>query len=484
MTILNRLNNQVALAVALVVVTIGVAYLISSVGMLVGLAVVGGILGVILVWVTMANFRWGFIIVFLLGVFMFYLNRIYLSPIPLGIVYDALLGLVFISLIFTKEKNRVPWNSVLNGTTYWFIILTSYLLLQALNPNAVSIKGWVMSLRGNITIVLYVVSLHFIARRQDVRLFTKFWLITGFLVGLYGVYQEVFGLTSFEWDWIYDAPKRFKLYFIWNHMRKFSFLSDPSSYGMYTAASGLSFLVLAMGPFKAPWRIAFALSAVMIFVAMSFSGTRTAYAVVVAGVVFYLLLTIRTRRTMIIGGAVVLMGLAILFGPFHGGTINRIRSTFTPSEDASMGVRDQTRTRMQPYVRTHPIGGGPMTTGPAGSMYSPGHELAGDWDPDSGYLAVALETGWIGLILFMGLIVSVCLKGISAYYALKSQENKAYLLSYLVPFFALSVAHFTQDAILQRSIVLIVMFTYALVERIGAIDGASTQNTKINSTIS
>ncbi|NJM25693.1 MAG: hypothetical protein HC859_09590 [Bacteroidia bacterium] len=125
-----------------------------------------------------------------------------------------------------------------------------------------------------------------------------------------------------------------------------------------------------------------------------------------------------------------------------------------------------------------------MTTGPAGLMYSPGHELAGDWDPDSGYLAVALETGWIGLILFMGLIVSVCLKGINAYYTLKSQENKAYLLSYLVPFFALSVAHFTQDAILQRSIVLIVMFTYALVERISAIDAATTQNTNINSTIS
>ncbi|NJM25692.1 MAG: hypothetical protein HC859_09585 [Bacteroidia bacterium] len=203
---------------------------------------------------------------------------------------------------------------MLNGTTYWFIILTSYLLLQALNPNAVSIKGWVMSLRGNITIVLYVVSVHFIARRQDLRLFTKFWLATGFLVALYGVYQEVFGLTSFEWDWIYEAPKRFKLYFIWNHMRKFSFLSDPSSYGMYTSASGLSFLALAMGPFRTHWRIAFGLSAIMIFVAMSFSGTRTAYAVVVAGIVFYLLLTIRTRRTMIIGGTLVLMGLAVLFG--------------------------------------------------------------------------------------------------------------------------------------------------------------------------
>jgi hypothetical protein len=101
----------------------------------------------------------------------------------------------------------------------------------------------------------------------------------------------------------------------------------------------------------------------LMMIAMTFSGTRTATAMIVFGVVFFGFMTLYQMRTMIATGLFVFGMLAILFGPFYGPTFSRIRSTFEIKGDESMGVRDRTRLRMQPYARSHPLGGGLNTTG-------------------------------------------------------------------------------------------------------------------------
>jgi putative inorganic carbon (HCO3(-)) transporter len=121
---------------------------------------------------------------------------------------------------------------------------------------------------------------------------------------------------------------------------------------------------------------------------------------------------------------------------------------------------------MQHYIQTHPIGGGLATTGQNGVKYSPGHYLAGGWDPDSGYLLTALEMGWVGLIIFLVFFFIVIARGVKNYFALKDPLLKTLTLVYIVPFLALSVAHFTQDAMFQKPVNLLVIVTYAIVIRI------------------
>jgi putative inorganic carbon (hco3(-)) transporter len=271
------------------------------------------------------------------------------------------------------------------------------------------------------------------------------------------------GLTDFEWRWMNATPDRMQLYMIWGKLRKFSMLSDPSSFGLFMAFSCLGCIVLAMGPFKGTYRMLMAGLAFVMFLASSYSGTRTATAMIAVGLAFFIVMTLRNKKTIIAASALVFFGAILLVGPFYGGTINRIRSTFNPSEDASMAVRDNKRIRLQEYVRTHPIGGGIATTGQNGVKYSAGHYLAGGWDPDSGYLLTALEMGWIGLIIFQVFFFMVMLRGIKAYFAMDDPLLKTYLLTYLVPFLALSVAHFTQDALFQKPVNVIVIAAYALV---------------------
>jgi hypothetical protein len=239
-------------------------------------------------------------------------------------------------------------------------------------------------------------------------------------------------------------------------------LSDPSAFGLFMAFSCLASIVLAMGPFKTSFRILMAGLAFAMFLSMSYSGTRTAMAMVAVGLAFFIVMTLRNKKTIIAASGLVFVGAIVMVGPFYGGTINRIRSTFNPSDDASMSVRDNKRIRLQEYVRTHPIGGGLSTTGKNGVKYSPGHYLAGGWDPDSGYLLTALEMGWVGLIIFQVFFFIVMVTGIKNYFAINDPLLRTYILTYLVPFLALSVAHFTQDALFQKPVNVIVIVAYAL----------------------
>lgn len=460
-----RAVQTVGIFVVLLLVSLGVTYLMVSKGELVGPLAVLAVAGAFLLGAILKDYRVGFYALFTLGMFMFYIDRAIHIPIPLGIVYDALAALVFISL-FIYNKDKRNWTLFKNPVTIMFVIITVYQLLQFFNPNAVSHIGWVVSLRNNVSFLLYVVCFQLFATAKDVTRFTVVWIAMASIVAFYGLYQEYVGLTDFEWEWMNASPDRMGLYMIWGKLRKFSMLSDPSSFGLFMAFSCLACVVLAMGPFKGIYRVLLGILAFVMFMSMSYSGTRTAMAMIAIGLMFFIIMTLRNKKTIIAAGALVFFGIIILAGPFYGGTINRIRSTFNPSDDASMAVRDHKRIRLQEYVRSHPIGGGVATTGQNGVKYSAGHYLAGGWDPDSGYLLTALEMGWIGLIIFQVFFFIVVLKGINNYFSINDPLLKTYTLTYVVPFLALSVAHFTQDALFQKPVNLIVIVAYALMVKL------------------
>ncbi|PTB88268.1 hypothetical protein C9994_17910, partial [Marivirga lumbricoides] len=121
----------------------------------------------------------------------------------------------------------------------------------------------------------------------------------------------------------------------------------------------------------------------------------------------------------------------------------------------------------------HPIGGGLNTAGNTGLSQSPGHPMAGKYDPDSGHLRLALEMGWIGLFLFLALYATVIITGVINYFKLRDPLLKGYSLSYSVALFGLTVAHYAQDALFQKPINIIVVATYALMIKVKDIDNAN-----------
>ena len=109
------------------------------------------------------------------------------------------------------------------------------------------------------------------------------------------------------------------------------------------------------------------------------------------------LLHIATINQQDLGYYAVIGFLTLMYMPFNPPAIGRIRSTFTQgNKDASAIIRDVNRHRVQPYLYEHPMGGGIFTCIPEGTKYNAGHYLE-KFPPDSGYMKVFAEQGWIGL---------------------------------------------------------------------------------------
>lgn len=458
----------VAIFSILLLVCLAVTYFMVQYGILVGLVAAGIAVAVLFLAAAINDYRVAFYAFFLMGIFMFYVDRVIDVSFPMGTVYDALVGLAFFTMFLNKRER--DWSQFRNPVTVMFLILIAYQVLQLFNPSANSVIAWLVSLRNNISFLIYVICFQMFFSLQEVKKFTMVWLGTALVVALYGIYQKLFGLTGFEMTWMNEKPERVDLYIIWGELRVFSFLSDPSSFGLFTAASALASMVLAMGPFKASVRLLFAAIMVIIIIAMSYSGTRTAMAMMAVGVAFYMIMMLHNRKTLVASIIVLAIGAMLMMGPFYGSTMSRLRSTFRASEDPSMAVRDYKRLMFQDYIHSHPIGGGLYTVGQNGERYSPGHELAGKWDPDSGYLLTALETGWVGLLIFQALFFIVMYAGIKNFFALKDPVLRTYMLVYIVPFMALSVAHFTQDAMFSKPNNVVVYATYALVIKIASFE--------------
>ena len=143
----------------------------------------------------------------------------------------------------------------------------------------------------------------------------------------------------------------------------------------------------------------------------------------------------------------VLFALAI-FMPTSSPTLYRFQTAFRPSEDASFNVRKINQKRIQPFIQSHPLGGGLGATGTWGQRFSPNSFLA-NFPPDSGYVRVAVENGWIGLFVLCTLIFVILREGINNYYSIKDPALKAICLSMILVIFAYHIGNYPQEAIVQ-----------------------------------
>ena len=94
------------------------------------------------------------------------------------------------------------------------------------------------------------------------------------------------------------------------------------------------------------------------------------------------------------------------------------------------------------------MGGGLGSTGEWGERFTPESYLA-HFPPDSGYMRVAVEDGWAGLLVFCFFMFVIIKTGINNYYLIKDKELKTYCLAMTLIIFAYNLANFPQEALVQ-----------------------------------
>jgi hypothetical protein len=471
----HKINSWPIIALCIVLSTL-LSFVISETNVIVGLATLIGVVCLYILLLIFHSYQHGFLLLILYAFFMFHFYRVLPDSVPyfpVGTIIEMLLSLLFLSIIVhtIKSKNEIEPRVFRHPVCYALLIYAAYFSLLLFHPLSTGVTNRVLALREIVTLVLsFFIALHVFKTRSFIYFFTDYWIFFALIAALYGVYQEVFGLQDWEMRWLLSQPDEGRLSMVWGHVRKWSFLSDINAFGLLMAYSGIVCSVLALGPFQLAKRIYLASSALLMFAAMTFSGTRTAMAMVVLALVFFVAMTLDTLRSVLVTLAFCLGVLVLFFGPFYGPNFNRLRSTFDVKKDASMNVRDQTRARMQPYIRDHAFGGGLYTTGALGLQYEPDHALAGKWDPDSGYLKTALERGWVGLLIQLGFYATILITGVNFYFRSTDPVARSISCAYLCGFFALSVANYAQDSLDQKPTNPILIASFASLITLSALD--------------
>ncbi len=387
----------------------------------------------------------GIIVTLCLGYFLFGIGRLGVD-FPLGTVMDVL-ELLLILGFYIKIKPTKDWSRLKGPISFMMLVWISYNILEVLNPSASSQLAWLYTIRSAAIITLtYFVFLYQINSIRAVRLIIKAWLILSFLAALYAFKQQFIGFSSGELLWMSD-PGVESLLLIGGIWRLYSFFSDPVAFSYNMVVSSIICIALLGGPIKIKKKLVLLVFLVCYIFAMVLSGTRGAFVLIPAALGFLTILKFNWKvMTFMVGATLVLVGL--IFVPTSNPGLYRFQSAFKPNEDLSYQVRAVNQKRIQPYILSHPFGGGLGATGGWGQRFAPDSYLA-SFPPDSGYVRVAVELGWGGLLIFCILMFTILYTGIRNYYRIRDPELKTYALGMVLVVFAFNIGNFPQEALVQ-----------------------------------
>jgi putative inorganic carbon (HCO3(-)) transporter len=452
---LYNVTGMVIFALAAVIMSVGIA----TEGIEFGVLFLLGIsIGPIIYSIVMYP-KFGMLVLIIMAYILFMLPQLGVDG-PIGTLMDFLQCLLILGVIIQIKKK--PGESMFKGpvTTVIYIWL-GYNLLEIGNPAAESRLAWLYTVRTIAGVTLcYFVFMYNIRSVSYIRLFIIIWLILTFIGAAYGFKQEYIGFNGYEKAYL-DSPDIASLLFIDGHWRKFSIFSDPVSFAYNMVMPIIYIICIVTANIKLWKKIALVCLAIFFFDAMLFSGTRGANVLIPAALLLFGIL--KFNRQILIFTAIAAMLMAVLiFIPTSNPNLQRFQTAFRPNNDDSYNLRKMNQKRIQPYIITHPMGGGLGATGEWGKRFAPGSYLA-NFPPDSGYIRVAVEDGWIGLLIFCTFMFVIVRTGINNFYKIENPELKTYCLAATLIVFAYNIANFPQEALVQFPSNILFYFWAALI---------------------
>lgn len=434
-------------AMLLLVSVIPVAWMAATLDLKVGFLFLLVLIGLPLVALCVFNLAFGLGMILFTACMVVFAAK-YTSA-PIGTLLDLLILVCLIGILLRQIKDR-DWTFLKHPMSYMIGAWLFYNFLQVLNPYAESQKAWLYTVRTVAILQLaYMVGAYaFWRNRRALFAIVKMIIAVCFVGAIYGLKQQFIGFSAAEMAWIHADPLRHQLYFQWGMMRIPSYCYDPTTFGILMACFAIFCAALFFGVKKKWQKVALALMGLLALWAMAYTGTRTAFVLVPLGLFFYMGL-ILNRRVLIAGVFIALLGGVFILKSTSSGVVYRIQSAFRPTQDDSMNLRLANQKKIQPFIQSHPIGAGLGSCGVWGKRFNPDSWLS-DFPHDSSFVRMAIELGWIGLILYT-LFHYVVLR-VGLYYFMRCRDPliRSLYAGITVWCFMLAVACYAQEAILQQ----------------------------------
>lgn len=305
-----------------------------------------------------------------------------------------------IALIQLNNDETTDWSPGVNGMLYLYSAWGIFYLLELLNPNAV-MEAWNICLPPYALFPIICAFLVPIVIRdiKGIELLLFIWGTFIVIATLKGYWQKNHGFSNRDLYFLYQLGG-WRTHIIWSGIRYFSFFSDANTYGVHSAMAAVTFSIssfYAKGKIK---RLFFLFTALCAIYGFGISGTRSAMAVIAGGLGMMTLLSKNWKAILL--SATATAGLFCFFYFTNIGNSNpfifKMRSAFHPTEDASYMVRVEHRAKMKVLMNTKPIGYG-IGLSKAGGNIRPKEVMP--YPPDSWLVSVWVETGIVGLLLYL-----------------------------------------------------------------------------------
>ncbi len=381
--------------------------------------------------------------------------------VPLGLSIDLFLALTWIAVFFKRFDSK-NWQELKNPILIFALFWTIYCIFQIFNPEAVSYAAWLYAVRSPAFYLLMAVSLGLvlIKNKEDLFRIVHVWLGFSLVAALYGMKQFLFGLDNAELKWL---SLNISTHLLFGNLRVFSFYSDAAQFGSAMAHAGMTALILLAGKFSWQRKSIYLSVALACLFGMAISGTRGALFILLAGLFSYFSLN-RNFKVLVVGICLSGAAFGLLKFTYIGHSnyqIQRMRSAFNLN-DPSFQVRIKNQLKLKEYLETRPFGGGIGSAGYWGLRFSPDTFLA-KTPTDSWYVKIWAETGIIGLIIYVFMLLFILIYLARKLWRLEESPQKQVLLALYAGLAGIFVANYGNQVVGQMPTALIFYLSIALI---------------------
>ena len=325
-------------------------------------------------------------------------------PVPMSLPNEMIeILLLALAIINAQDKH---FKRIGNVMLLAMIIWGGFCTLQVLNDTCdigLDIGAWYTGARLMAFQLIYAFLVYSIYISNP-NILTKYLFLWGIL-SLFAVYwvwkQKTYGFTSAETSWLWSRGRSTHILQGGSLIRYFSIYGDAANFGIGIASTAVAFPIFGITSKIKKHRYFYLLVGIGCTWAMFPSGTRTAMACLMAGLMAYIFLSKSVRIAIPFSIIFGLMAFILVFTKIGDGNqqIHRMRTAFDKN-DASADVRKYNQQVMKKYLKDAPWGIG-IAQGygsvPANNKFN----LMSTIPADSEYVYIWIRTGVIGITLFL-----------------------------------------------------------------------------------
>ena len=321
--------------------------------------------------------------------------------IKIGIVTMMLVLIMSCIIIARCNAGGFDMSRAKNGMMYLYIVGLIFFLMEIFNSNHVQ-EAWNISITHYwlYPFLLSIIVPVAVRDRRGIEWLLFIWSFFILVASLKGYWQKNHGFNARELYFLYVLGG-YRTHIIWSGIRYFSLFTDAANYGVHSA---MAFTVLAISAFyvRPAWmKIWFVIVALGAIYGIGISGTRAAMAIPLAGLLTYAIVS-KSWKALSIGVISAITIFSFFYFTNIGNSnqyIRKMRSAFRPHQDASYQVRVHNRQKMKVLMHEHPFGYGVGLS--KGERFNPKELMP--YPPDSWLVSVWVETGIVGLILYLAI---------------------------------------------------------------------------------